>query len=137
MSPAHRSPARSVAPLVSLALLVALAACGGGSSSSGYSTGPGNTGGTTASGNSTSINEQNLSYSPKFDTVSVGSTVTWTNKDAVTHTATADASGGFDSGDMNPSGTFSHTFSTAGTYAYHCKYHGSAGSGMYGVIVVK
>jgi len=118
-------------------LLVVLNACGGGGSSgSTYSTSPGGNG-NPASGNSISISLQSLAYSPQFDTVAVGSTVTWTNKDAVTHTVTADASTQFNSGDMTPSQTFSQTFTAAGTYPYHCKYHGSAGSGMYGVLVVK
>lgn len=132
-----RSPRTSVALSAVFASVLALAACGGSSGGGPYSTSPGNTGGPPTGGSSMNIAEQNLSFSPKIDTVAVGSTVTWTNKDAVTHTATADASGGFDSGDMAGGATFSHTFSQAGTYSYHCKYHGSAGSGMYGVIVVK
>ncbi len=135
MISSRRSPRISIALSAVFASVLALAACGGGSGGSPYYTGPGTP--PTPGGNSNSIAEQNLSFSPKIDTVAVGSTVTWTNKDAVTHTATADASGGFDSGDMADGATFAHTFSQAGTYAYHCKYHGSAGSGMYGIIVVK
>ncbi|MHB1862861.1 MAG: plastocyanin/azurin family copper-binding protein [Gemmatimonadaceae bacterium] len=134
----NRQVPRRVNSLLGLPLLLmALYACGGGGSgSSPYSTSPGG-GGTPPSGNSVSINLQSLAYSPQFDTVSVGSTVTWTNKDAVTHTVTADASTQFNSGDMTAGQTFSQTFTAAGTYPYHCKYHGSAGSGMYGVLVVK
>jgi plastocyanin len=49
--------------------------------------------------------------------------VTWTNNDTAAHTITAD-DGSFDSGNLNPGDTFTHTFATAaGTVAYHCNYH--------------
>ena len=34
-----------------------------------------------------------------------------------------------DSGNIAPGGTYSHTFSTAGDFAYHCTIHGLAMSG--------
>lgn len=130
--------ARRASLLLGLPLFMAvLYACSGGGGTP-YGTAPKGGGGTPPSGNSASINMQSLTFSPQFDTVAVGSTVTWTNKDAVTHTVTADASTQFNSsGDVTASQTYSLTFSTAGTYPYHCKYHGSAGSGMYGILVVK
>jgi plastocyanin len=72
-----------------------------------------------------------LIFSPKSLTVSAGTTVTWSNNEAVTHTVTSDATL-FDSGDLTKGQTYKYTFSTAGTYAYHCKYH----SGMTGTIIV-
>jgi plastocyanin len=54
----------------------------------------------------------------------VGTTVTWTNNDSVTHTVTADA-GAFDSGALSPGHTYSFTFRTSGTYSYHCSIHRS------------
>ncbi len=135
----HITPRSTRIPRVlALTVLTLLAAnaCGG-SSASTYTTNPGNgSGGNTAGGNTTSLNLQGTAFSPQFDTVAVGSTVTWTNKDAATHTVTSDA-GTFDSGDLMGGQTFSRTFNAAGAYPYHCKYHGSAGFGMYGVIVVK
>jgi plastocyanin len=56
--------------------------------------------------------------------VAVGTTVTWTNQDSTAHTVTAN-DGSFDSGPIQPGKSFSHTFSTAGTVAYHCKIHPS------------
>ena len=62
------------------------------------------------------------SFSPREITVTVGDTVTWTNSDQISHTATADG-GSFDTGALsnNESGTV--TFSTAGAFPYHCSIH--------------
>ena len=80
---------------------------------------------------------QNLVFEPKTITVNAGDTITWTNQDQVPHTVTA-ADGSFDSGNIDAGQTFSHTFTTAGTVAYYCKYHGAAGgSGMAGTITVQ
>ena len=59
--------------------------------------------------------------------LSVGTTVTWTNKDTVLHTATSGTPSGptdlFDSGAFGGSDTFSFTFAEPGTYAYYCTIH--------------
>jgi len=55
-------------------------------------------------------------------TVQVGDTVTWTNADDRPHTVTSQ-DGAFDSGNLDEGGTFSFTFTAAGTYAYLCEYH--------------
>jgi plastocyanin len=64
------------------------------------------------------------SYSPDPVTVVIGvnNTVTWVNNDSAPHTVTAN-DGSFDSGNMAPTGTFTFTFTTPGTYHYHCIYH--------------
>jgi plastocyanin len=72
-----------------------------------------------SSGNSVSI--MNFSFSPNSLTVKVGTKVTWTNHDSVTHTVTADQ-GAFNS-TVPPGGSFSFTLTKAGTYAYHCNIH--------------
>jgi plastocyanin len=71
---------------------------------------------------------QNYAFDPLTLTVKVGTTVTWTNGDNVTHTVTSDT-GLFDSGDLAQGATFSYTFTTAGTYAYHCTPHHATMSG--------
>lgn len=111
------------------------AACGGGSGGggNGYVTGPGGNGGG-GGGSSASITMADYYFSPAVDTVAAGTTVTWTNTTNVTHTSTSD-SGVWDSGDVTAGKTYSRTFSTAGTYPYHCKYH--VALGMKGSIVVK
>ena len=65
-----------------------------------------------------------FAFSPQSITISVGDTVTWTNSDAQNHTATAN-DGSFDTGIVSSGSPKSVTFSTAGTFAYHCKIHPS------------
>jgi plastocyanin len=75
---------------------------------------------------------QNIAFNPTSLTVAVNATVTWTNKDAMTHNVTSD-SGLFVSGNINPGGTYSHQFTSAGTYTYRCTIH----TGMTGRIIVQ
>jgi len=62
------------------------------------------------------------SFSPREVTVTVGDTVTWTNSDQITHTATADG-GSFDTGALSNTESGTVTFSTAGSFPYHCTIH--------------
>ena len=75
---------------------------------------------------------QNTAYSPASITVSVNTTVKWTNKDPFSHTVTSNT-GAFDSGNIISGGVYSHQFTTMGTYSYHCNIH----SGMSGTVVVQ
>jgi plastocyanin len=111
------SPATSAAPSAT------------GSGRGGYGGGPATSGaGTPAGGTAVAID--NLAFSPATLNAKVGQKVTWTNKQGVAHTVTADA-GAFNH--PMPSGaTFSFTFTTAGTFAYHCTIHPS----MRGTIAV-
>ena len=61
-------------------------------------------------------------FLPATLTVPAGTTVTWTNHGASTHTVTSSANV-FDSPRLDAGKTFSQTFSTPGTYAYYCKIH--------------
>jgi plastocyanin len=61
-------------------------------------------------------------FSPTSLSVTVGSTVTWTNTTDAPHTVT-NAGGEFSSAVIEPGKTFSHTFATAGTFAYACTIH--------------
>ena len=103
----------------------AIISCG---KSSGYSTN--NT--TTPPPVANAVSIVNMSFSPATLTVPVGTTVTWTNNDDMTHTVTSDASG-FDSGDITMGSKYSRVFSAAGTFTYHCTIHPA----MKGTIVVK
>jgi plastocyanin len=61
--------------------------------------------------------------------VKAGARVTWTNRDDVPHTVTAD-DGSFKSANLERGGTFSHEFAKAGTFAYKCSIHGSMSSSV-------
>ncbi len=75
---------------------------------------------------------QHLQFIPAQITVSPGTTVVWTNQENnIPHTVTSD-SGLWDSGTLQPRQSFSHTFSTPGTFSYHCNIHPF----MHGTIVV-
>jgi plastocyanin len=65
-----------------------------------------------------------FAFSPQTITIEVGDTITWSNADAQSHTATAD-DGSFDTGTITSSTPKTVTFATAGTFAYHCKIHSS------------
>ena len=112
---------RHVVPFIALVALLAFvgAGCSSSSSSTNSST---NTASATTSSDAVSI--QNFAYNPTDLTVAVGTTVTWTNNDSVSHTVIGD-NGGPDSGTIAPGGTYHYTFTTAGTYSYHCAIHPS------------
>ena len=63
-------------------------------------------------------------YSPPTIKVVIGvnNTVTWVNNDDAPHTVTATDSS-FDSGNINAGQSWTHTFTTPGTYSYYCTYH--------------
>jgi plastocyanin len=106
---------------VVIAASIGVVGCGGNSTAS--SAPVSSAGGSVATGSLT-VDIQNFSFGPRSVTVKVGTKVTWTNKDPAptNHTATAD-SGTFDTGRLAPGGSNSYTFTTAGTYSYHCAIH--------------
>ena len=74
-----------------------------------------------------------MEFDPDEITIYVGDTITWTNNDGMSHTATSTSGPtSFDSGNIASGGTWSFTFTEAGTYEYKCDYHSS----MTGVITV-
>lgn len=81
----------------------------------------GNTGGTPAANE---VFIKGMAFDPVTITVKAGTTIKWTNKDAVTHTVSSDSSV-FESGSIPNGASFSYTFSTTGTYPYHCTPHPS------------
>jgi plastocyanin len=72
-----------------------------------------------------------FAFEPATVTVTVGSTVTWTNAGSRPHTVTAD-DGSFDSGRLDPGEQFSQVFDQPGTFTYFCGFHPD----MQGSIVV-
>jgi plastocyanin len=78
-----------------------------------------------------SVSIVDFAFDPGLVTVDAGATVTWTNQGPSPHTVTAD-DGSFDSGTLDAGGTFSFTFTNAGTVSYHCTIHPN----MVGSVVV-
>jgi plastocyanin len=104
--------------VLAIALALAVAACSGSSA-------PAATAAPAASGaTGSTVTIADFAFAPAAITVAVGSTVTWTNNDTAGHTVTSD-DGTFRSDRLGSGATFSQTFSTAGTFAYHCSIHAS------------
>ncbi|VAW34152.1 hypothetical protein MNBD_CHLOROFLEXI01-2119, partial [hydrothermal vent metagenome] len=83
------------------------------------------------------IDMANFAYVSNDVTVSVGTAVTWINKDGgPRHSATA-SDGSFDTSLFDAGEQVTITFDTPGTYVYYCTLHGSPdGSGMAATITV-
>ena len=64
----------------------------------------------------------NFSFGPGTLTVSVGTTVTWNNRDDIPHTVVS-TEGAFKSKVLDTDEKFSFTFSKAGTFPYFCSIH--------------
>ena len=75
-----------------------------------------------------------MSFTPSSMTVARGTAITWRNDDNSVHTSTSDSTG-WDTGDMTRGAIKTITFSTPGTFRYHCTYHRSMG--MVGTITVQ
>jgi plastocyanin len=65
-----------------------------------------------------------FAFAPDKLTVKVGTTVKWTNNDSASHNVIADDNS-WGSTTLETGDSFSFTFNTAGTYAYHCGFHSS------------
>jgi plastocyanin len=61
-------------------------------------------------------------FEPAESVVAAGTTVVWSVTQESPHTITAD-DGSFDSDIVDVGGRYQHTFSDAGTFAYHCRLH--------------
>ena len=70
-------------------------------------------------------------FAPSQITVNAGDTVVWRNTDSIAHTVTAN-DGRFDSGTIQPGSSFLYTFTSGGSYSYHCTFH----NGMIGTVSV-
>jgi plastocyanin len=94
--------------------------CDGGASTTTAPTAP--SGSTSTAPSSASVSIPGRSFSPASVTIAAGGTVRWSNSDGDSHTVTAD-NGSFDSGILASGRTWSHTFSAAGAFTYHCEVH--------------
>ncbi len=75
---------------------------------------------------------RNFAFLPSTLTITAGTVVTVTNDDSVAHTWISNT-GAFNSGDIAPGSSYKFTFTTPGTYLYHCSIHPF----MTGTIVVQ
>ena len=78
------------------------------------------------------IEVKDFMFAPTTLTVSVGTQVTWVNKDDEPHTVVSDT-GTFRSGAMDTNESFSFKFDKPGTYHFTCSIHPR----MVGTVVVK
>ena len=91
---------------VAVASLLVLGACGGGSSKAPATSGP-------------TVTLRALSFSPDTIQVRAGDTVTWKWGERIGHNVTFPS---FHSKTVS-SGTYTHTFSSSGTFSYRCTIH--------------
>jgi plastocyanin len=92
---------------------------------------PGDTSAAARTGPTVKAGMKNIAFQPSRIEITTGTTVEWTNNDAVDHTVTAiDRS--FDSGNMAPGATWRYTFTKPGTYQFFCVVHPF----MKGVVIV-
>ncbi len=85
-----------------------------------------------AAADATAVDMKDLAYNPATIEIPAGTTVTWTNSDAVPHTVTAQDRALLQSGTIDAGATYSETFDTPGTIDYFCEFHAN----MKGSIVV-
>ena len=69
------------------------------------------------------VDMANMAFTPASVTVTIGSTVTWTNSDTVPHIVSFGDQGPQSSETIEPGGTFTATFAEAGSYSYVCTLH--------------
>ena len=81
-----------------------------------------------ASGSVTIVNS---AFTPQTVMINSGDSVRWTNMDSLTHTTTSNT--GVWTQTLVQNASFTFTFNTAGTFAYHCEFHPS----MTGTVVVQ
>ena len=79
------------------------------------------------------VDIQDFAYNPDPMTIPVGGTVTWTNRDAEPHTATARDRDALQSGTLKQGERYTETFEAAGTYEYFCEFHPN----LKGTVVVR
>ena len=87
-------------------------------------------------GATVSVSAGDYTFYPPHVTINVGDTVTWSNFGGL-HNVLADDNSFGNGAPSATRWTYSHTFTTAGTFGYYCTIHGTpGGGGMAGMITV-
>lgn len=84
---------------------------------------PVNTSSSTPISGEAAVSAKNFAFNPSQITITSGTKVIWTNNDSTAHTITSDDGKFTSSGQIQPGQTYEFTFSTPGTFAYHCSIH--------------
>ena len=119
---------RSLAALP-LVLALAVAGCGDSKKSAADQPAPqtnapaGTATAATESGRSVDIAMKNIQFSPKEQTVPVGTKVIWTNEDDVDHNVVATDGADFKSENFGKDGTYVYTARKGGPVKYTCTLH--------------
>jgi amicyanin len=108
--------------LTGLVLIFTLAAVSCGTAATPAATLTATTTAASTNGATAAVVIENYLYTPETLTVKAGTTVTWTNKDSVSHTVTTKATL-FDSGLLGKDKSYSYTFTQKGSYEYYCIPH--------------
>lgn len=116
---ARRTLLLMAATVLGLVAVPAVSALAGGGCHQGVTTGSGDT-----------VEMVDACFTPTTLRVDPGATVTFVNRDPMTHNVGGNLWGNFEG--MNEGDVFTATFSSAGIYPYACSYH----PGMTGAIVV-
>ena len=122
--------------VLSPAILLALSACSSSTPSSTSTpppTTPAASSSSTGSAAATVQATDEKVFTPATVTINAGQTVTWQNNGSLPHTVSFDNGPAF-SQNLDSGSTVNRTFSTAGTFKYHCMIHGAS---MSGTVIVK
>ncbi len=79
------------------------------------------------------VDIQDFAYNPDPVEIPAGGAITWTNRDAAPHTATARDRDALQSGKLDQGESYSETLDEVGTYEYFCEFHPN----MKGTVVVE
>jgi plastocyanin len=117
--------------VASIVVLIGISGCSSSKDSS-ATTKSSSSAGATKPVSTDAVTIKDYAFSPKSITVAAGTKVTWTNKDQFAHAIKDAASGQSGAGNIDPNSTYSHTYSTPGTYPYVCAIHPN----MHGTVTV-
>jgi plastocyanin len=110
-------------PVLAMAALLALGACSSGSSAApGAASAAAPSTAPSAAAGAAAVAIKDFAFNPATIQAKVGQSITWTNQDGTAHTVTLDDKS-VDSGNIEANATYSHAFTQAGTFTYHCSIH--------------